>query len=313
VLKPEKADTWTVGAVIRSPLDSGPLSRLNLTVDYFNITINDPISIIGSGAQLARCVSPNYNSAAAGVAGGATSAAQLNDPAVRARAQAAHNNPESTCAGVFRNASTGVNNWFGQYNSADVVGTYGNEGLVKMSGIDANLSWSMNAGPGMVFANLNGSYNLDFSIRAFDGQPLINYVGTTGTGALGVSTGSSFKYRLFGVLGYRWGPASISMQWQHIPKTEDGNEALFLNGLAPAGSDQSGLPAYNLFHLNASYEVNDSLRLRFGVDNVFNIAPPLTNVDVNINRSLGELPGGAYSLFHDTLGRRFSFGATVSF
>lgn len=40
---------------------------------------------------------------------------------------------------------------------------------------------------------------------------------------------------------------------------------------------------------------------------------PLTNVDVNINRSLGELPGGAYSLFHDTLGRRFSFGATVSF
>jgi outer membrane receptor protein involved in Fe transport len=171
----------------------------------------------------------------------------------------------------------------------------------------------MNAGPGMVFANLNGTYNLDFSIRAIDGQPLINYVGTTGTGALGVSTGSSFKYRVFGVLGYRWGPASISMQWQHIPKTEDGNEALFLNGLAQAGSDQSGLPAYNLFHLNASYEVNDALRLRFGVDNLFNIAPPLTNVDVNIDRSLGELPGGAYSLFHDTLGRRFSLGASISF
>jgi len=313
VLQSEKADTWTVGAVIRSPVNSGVLSRLNLTVDYFNITINDPISIIGAGAQLLRCVSPNYNAAAAGVAAGATSAADLNDPAVRARAQAALDNPASTCAGVFRNPSTGVNNWFGQYNSVDVVGTYGNEGLVKMAGIDANLSWSMDAGPGTVFMNLNGTYNLDFSIQAFDGQPLINYVGTTGTGALGVSTGSSFKYRLFGVLGYRWGPASISMQWQHLPKTEDGNEALFLNGLAEAGSDQSGLPAYNLFHLNASYEVNEALRLRFGVDNLFNIAPPLTNVDVNINRSLGELPGGSYSLFHDTLGRRFSFGATVNF
>src|SRR5690606_18016292 len=45
-LRSEKADTWTVGAVIRSPLTSGALSRLNLTVDYFNITINDPISVI---------------------------------------------------------------------------------------------------------------------------------------------------------------------------------------------------------------------------------------------------------------------------
>ena len=171
----------------------------------------------------------------------------------------------------------------------------------------------MSAGPGTVFVNVNGNYMTDFKIRAFDGQPLIDYVGTTGTGALGVSSGSSFEYRLLSVLGYRWGPASISMQWQHIPKTEDGNEALFLNGLAPAGSDQSGLPAYNLFHLNASYAVNDLLRLRFGVDNVFNIAPPLVNIDVNIDRSLGQLPGGVYSLFHDVQGRRFSLGANLSF
>lgn len=312
-LRPEKADTWTVGAVIRSPLASGPLSRLNLTVDYFNITIKDPISVVGPGAQLLRCVSPNYNPAAAGVAAGATNAAELNDPAIRARAQAALANAESTCAGVFRSPSDGVNNQFGQFRTADVIGTYGNEGLVKLSGIDANLSWSLPAGPGTVFANLNGNYMLDFKIRAFDGQPLIDYVGTTGTGALGVNSGSSFEYRIFGVLGYRWGPASISMQWQHIPKTEDGNEALFLNGLAAAGSDQSGLPAYNLFHLNSSYQLNEAVRLRFGIDNVFNIAPPLTNIDVNIDRSLGQLPNGVYSLFHDTLGRRFSFGANLSF
>ncbi len=312
-LRPEKADTWTVGAVIRSPVDSGPLSSLNLTVDYFNITIKDPISVVGAGAQLLRCVSPNYNPAAEGVAAGATDAASLNNPEVRARAQAALNNPASTCAGVFRNPSNGVNNWFGQFNTADVVGTYGNEGLVKLSGIDANVSWSTNVGPGRLFANLNANYMIDFKIRAFDGQPLIDYVGTTGTGALGVSSGSSFEYKLFGVLGYSVGPASVSLQWQHLPKTEDGNEALFLNGLAPAGSDQSGLPAYNLFHLNSSYELNEAVRLRFGIDNLFNKAPPLTNVDVDIDRSLGQLPGGSFSLFHDTLGRRFSFGATVSF
>jgi outer membrane receptor protein involved in Fe transport len=313
LLRSEKADTWTVGAVIRSPFDSGPFSRLNLTVDYYNITINDPISIIGGGAQLLRCISPNYNPAAEGVAAGATNAAGLNTPAIRARAQAAINNPDSTCADVFRFRSDGVGGETGGFRVNDVISTYGNEGQIKFSGIDANLSWSVPAGPGRVSLNINGNYTLNSSIRAFDGQPLIDYKGTTGTGALGVSTGSSFKYRLFSTLGYNIGPASISMQWQHIPKTEDGDEARFLNGLSPAGTDNSGLPAYNLFHLNASYVVNETLRLRFGADNVFNIKPPITGIDTNIDRSLGELPGGNYSLFHDVQGRRFSFGATVNF
>src|SRR5690606_32013416 len=149
-LRSEKADTWTVGAVIRSPLTSGALSRLNLTVDYFNITINDPISVIGAGAQLLRCISPNYNSAAAGVAAGATSAADLNTPEIRARAQAAINNPESPCADVFRQRSDGVGGEVGAFRSGDVISTYGNEGQIKLSGIDANLNWSIGAGPGSV-------------------------------------------------------------------------------------------------------------------------------------------------------------------
>lgn len=311
-LRPEIADTWTVGAVIRSPLKGGLLSRLSLTLDYFNITIKDPISVLGAGAQLLRCVSPNYNSAAAGVADGASSPADLNSPEIRARAQAAINNPQSTCSGVFRNLSLG-NGDYGQFDSAEVISTFGNEGLIKLSGVDANLNWSAPVGPGTVSFNLNANYMIDFKIRNFDGQPLIDYVGTTGTGALGVSSGSSFKYRLLGILGYSLGGASASLQWQHIPATEDGNEAPFLNGLAPTGTSQTGLPAYNLFHFNASYRVNDALRFRFGIDNVFNIKPPLTNVDADYDPSLGQLPGGNYSLFHDTMGRRFSLGATVNF
>ena len=313
LLESEKADTWTVGAVIRSPFDSGPFSRVNLTVDYFDITINDPISVLGGGAQLLRCISPNYNPAAAGVAAGAANSAGLNTPEIRARAQAAINKTQSTCADVYRFRSDGVGGETGGFRVNDVISTYGNEGQIKLSGIDANLNWSLPAGPGRLSVNLNGNYTLNSSIRAFDGQPMIDYTGTTGTGALGVSTGSSFEYRLFGVLGYSWGPATASLQWQHIPETEDGGEAQFLNGLAPAGTDISGLPAYNLFHFNASYQVNEALRLRFGADNVFDIKPPLTGVDANIDPTLGELPGGNYSLFHDVQGRRFSFGANLSF
>jgi len=310
-LKSEIADTWTAGAVIQSPMRGGPLSRLNLTVDYFNIKIKDPISRLGEGAQFLRCISPAFNPAAEGVAGGATSAADLNTPAVRAAAQAALA-AGSTCSSVFRNASVG-NGQNGQVNSARMIGSYGNDGEIRLSGIDATMSWSMDAGPGTVFLSLNGNYMIDFKVKAMEGQPFVDYVGTTGTTALGVNSGSSFEYRIFGNLGYSWGPANLSLQWQHIPKTEDGGEAFFLNGLAPAGTDNTGLPTYNLFHLNGSYEVNEHLGLRFGIDNVFNIRPPLTGLDANIDPALGQLRNGGYSLFHDVQGRRFSLGANIRF
>ncbi|MBN9506043.1 MAG: TonB-dependent receptor [Altererythrobacter sp.] len=310
-LKSEIADTWTAGAVIQSPMRNGPLSRLNLAIDYFNIKIKDPISRLGEGAQFLRCVSPDFNPAAAGVAAGATSADDLDSPEIRARALAALA-AGGTCASVFRNPSTGQG-FTGQVNSPKMIGSYGNDGEIRLSGIDANLSWSMDAGPGTVFANLNANYMIDFKVKAMEGQPFVDYVGTTGTTALGVNSGSSFEYRIFGTLGYNWGPANLSMQWQYIPKTEDGAEAMFLNGLAPAGTAATGLPAYSVFHLNGGYQVNETVRLRFGIDNVFNIKPPLTNMNADYDAALGQLPGGGYSLFHDVQGRRFSLGANVRF
>jgi len=309
-LKPEVADTWTAGFVLRSPVNTGVLSRINLTVDYFNIKIKDPIGTVPVGGILLNCVSAQYNPAVSGVAGGVTDIAALNTPAIRARAQAALQ--QSTCPDVERSPSTGSGQ-NGQFNTANVFGTYSNDGGIKLSGLDAVLSWSGDVGPGSVFASLNGNYMFDFSVQQLAGQPFIDYVGTTGTNALGVNSGASFEYRIYGNLGYNLGPANISLAWQHIPKTEDGGEANFLNGIGTAGTDANGLPAYNLFSLSGGYTVNENVRMRFGIDNLFNKRPPLTNVDVNVDPALGQLSGGSYSFFHDIQGRRFSLGATLSF
>jgi outer membrane receptor protein involved in Fe transport len=308
-LHPEVADTWTVGAVIQSPASSGPLSRLNLTVDYFNIKIKDPIGNSGGGGVLLHCVSPDFNAAAAGVADGASSAADLNDPEIRARALAAI--AEATCPQVFRNPSTGGFGATGGFDGARVITTYDNDGVIKLSGIDATVSWSTDVGPGSLFLSLNGNYMLNFSVQPFTGSPLLDYVGTQGTGLKGVNFGSSFEYRIFGTLGYSWGPANVSLQWQHTPKTDDSGDVNFHNGLAPEKNNIAGLPAYNLFSLNGGYELNEHLRLRFGVDNLFNKKPPITGYV--IDPAEGQLPGGSYSLFHDVQGRRFSLGANVRF
>lgn len=307
-LKPEVADTWTVGAVIQSPISSGPLSRLNLTVDYFNIKIKDPIGNSGGGGVLLRCVSELFNPAAAGVAAGATDAAGLNTPEIRARAQAAIQ--ASTCPDVFRTPTNAFGST-GTFDGARVITTYDNDGLIKLSGIDATVSWSSDVGPGSLFLSLNGNYMLEFAVQPFTGTPMLDYVGTQGTGLKGLNYGSSFEYRIFGTVGYSWGPANLSLQWQHTPATEDSGDVNYYNGLVDEKNNIAGLPAYNLFNLNGSYELNEHLRLRFGVDNLFNKKPPITGYVLEPGE--GQLRGGSYSLFHDVQGRRFSLGANVRF
>jgi outer membrane receptor protein involved in Fe transport len=317
-IKPETADTWTLGAVIQSPASSGPLSRLNLTVDYFNINIKDPIGRQLAGGIVLQCISSQYNPAVDGVAGGAQVSisgdaeqdkvaidSAINNAAVRAAAQAAIQN--STCPLVPR---TGQN---GALSGADVTGVYLNDGGIKLSGIDANLSWAIDAGPGTIFTSIAANYMIDFKLQAFAGQPWIDYVGTTGTNILGVNSGSSFEYRIFGTLGYSWGPANMTLQWNHIPATDNGSNANFRNGLSATPVNNTGLPAYNLFSLNSSYQVNDTLTFRLGIDNLFNKRPPLTGRLREWDPSIGQVQGGGYSLFHDIQGRRFSLGANLQF
>ncbi|HEY6816191.1 MAG TPA: TonB-dependent receptor [Croceibacterium sp.] len=308
-LKPEVADTWTIGAVIQSPTSGGPLSRLNFTIDYFNIKIEDPIGNSGGGGVLLKCISPEFNPAAAGVAQGATSAAGLDTPAIRAAALAAIQ--QASCPQVFRTPTNASANQFGAFDGARVITTFDNDGVIKLSGIDATLSWSTDLGPGSMFLSLNGNYMLDFTVQPFSGAPALDYIGTQGTGLKGVNFGSAFEYRIFGTVGYSWGPANVSMQWQHTPATEDSGDVNYYNGLAAAKNNIAGLPNYNLFSLNGSYEFNENVRVRMGIDNLFDKKPPLTGYF--IEPAAGQLQGGSYSFFHDIQGRRFSLGATLRF
>jgi outer membrane receptor protein involved in Fe transport len=309
-LKPEIAETLTLGAVIRSPFDAPLLSRINLTVDYFKIKIKDPIGDIGSGGVLLRCISPDFNPAAVGVAAGATDASGLNTPAIRARAQAAIQ--QAACPSAYRNPTDSTGN-FGGLNTARIYSTYDNDGLIELSGIDATLNWSGDVGPGTIMANVNFSYNLDFKVSGVAGAPLLDYVGTMGTGVKGVNQGSSYQYRMFSTLGYVWKGLNVTLQWQHTPSIEDSGDVAYFNGRAAAANNITGTPAYDLFNLNGSYQLNSTIRLRAGVDNLFNRQPAIVGAVTNPNAATGQVSGGGYSFFQDQLGRRFSLGANFKF
>ena len=128
-----------------------------------------------------------------------------------------------------------------------------------------------------------------------------DYVGTTGAGENGLNA-NVFEYRAFTTFGYAVGPLQVSLQWQYYPKLDLPNPP------------NEGWSSYNLFHLNASDQVNEGMGLRFGVDNLFNKAPPVGNYNPNPNPATGQLAGGSFlSPGHDTNGRSFWLGANVRF
>jgi outer membrane receptor protein involved in Fe transport len=287
-LRPEVADTWTAGVVIQSPFQTPALSRLRLSVDWFSIKIKEAIGF-SPGAALQTCFDPFYNPA---VAGAGSNAAQAAAAAAAAQCDGVAYQP-----GPFPGSAPGLGN---------IIMRYTNAGSIDLQGIDAQLDWAMDVGPGTVNLNVVGSHFLHYKVAELASNPLVDYTGTFGTSSAGLS-GAAYEYRLFSTLGYTLGGTSLALQWQHTPAVEDSSEALF-------ETPTTGAPAYNLFNLVGSHSLTENMVIRFGVDNLFDKAPPLTGVNTSANPEVGQLPGGSFNgSYYDTLGRRFFIGANVKF
>lgn len=296
-LEPEKADTWTAGIVVQSPFASGPLQRLRFTADWWSIHLTDAIGVTSAGIALQQCLDPFYNTAVAGAANGTVFNTANQTVTLSPQAVQAANNP--FCSGIRYDPLPAL-------GAANFDVTYVNAGEVDLSGIDAQLDWGIDVGPGTFTVNALVNYYLKYKSRELASNPFVDYVGTLGTAQNQLNPGA-FRYRVLTTLGYGIGPARVSLQWQHLPGVEQ--EAAAVNP-----TTFSGYPSYDLFNLNASYDLTDDIGLRFGVDNLFNTRPPIGNVNTAANIAVGQLPGGGFnSSFYDTNGRRFYVGANIQF
>ena len=279
-LVPEKANTWTAGVVVQSPFDGGPLSRLRLSVDWFDIRVTDAIGAQTVASALQQCFDPTLNPLVA------------SDPAAAAATQFCQNVPRT-----------------GTGNLGNVFTTYVNNGRFHVQGIDTQIDWAADLGPGTLNVNLVANYLIDFESAALPTLPLVDYVGSFGPGENGLSGGGAYEYRFLANVGYTLGAATLGFQWQHWPGYEDTAEVL---GGAPTPT--TGAPAYNIVNFNGSYQVTEDVGLRFGVENLFNKAPPLTGVNTAADVTLGQLRGGSFAPgVYDTNGRRLYLGANIRF
>ncbi len=272
-LKSENAETWTAGAVFQSPFeDIKALRRVTLSVDYYQVVIKGAIAPATTAITYQECfnvygTNPNF------------------DP----------NNPY--CKLILRSPINGF--WLA------TNAQYQNLGEIKTSGVDSQLDWSMETGgPGMVFANINFNYLAAYDVQQVSGGPIFHYAGTIGSPITAPPYGAQFRWKLFSTLGYRIGPASVSMDWRHLPGAKNvGLVTSPTSGQLPTGS-------YDVFGLQGSWNITSHFEVRAGIDNLFDKQPLAVGVWPGVTNNAGVTDiAGSY----DEIGRRFYMGFTARF
>jgi iron complex outermembrane recepter protein len=253
-LRPEKSDTYTIGAVISPPF----IRRLNITVDYFKVKVNDAI------------IQPNVDQ----VLNDCYSTLDLANP---------------SCQAVVRDASGQIN-----YVSTQWLNT----GFLKTSGIDAQLDWrvplpsaiSLMGNPAQLSIQAVASWLFNKTQKTLTNttpQDCAGYYGagcSSGTGGLILP---DFKLNLAGTLNS--GPVSWRVQGRMI-----GSLDAYKTITTTAGK----IPAVWYFDSTVTFDINDRMSWTIGVNNLTDKQPPIFGTtyvgDANTDVSLYDVAGRRY-------------------
>ncbi|MEO6341262.1 MAG: TonB-dependent receptor [Caulobacteraceae bacterium] len=236
-LEPEKADTFTVGAVWQPSFSHPLLSRVRASVDYYDIKVTKAIAAINGSIIFQKCFNQDGS-----------------NPSLDAA------NPN--CGAIIRQTSTGL--------PLQVNTPYGNIGALKTSGIDFQVDWGVDLadvglGKGSVAVNLVGTYLREFNIQAVANSPFLDYAGTIGNSTVGTGTFPRWKATM--TTTYAVGPGSLGLRWFYIDGMKD------FTAISSPSSRRVGTPGYMRFDLFGSYALNKMISLRAGVDNLANKDP----------------------------------------
>lgn len=183
-LTPEKANTYTIGAVF-SPRDAGPwLSGLSLSVDYYHIEINDAIATIPVTLSLSKCFNGDGSN-------------PTYDPA------------NYYCKLIGRTPTSG--------GITNALMPYLNIGGYRTSGVDVQFDWSVPVAANGLRLGLSTvvNYLKSFEIQNEPGSPFQEFAGTTGGQAplprWRATTSLSFGNRSVGAL----------LRWRHLGGMRD--------------------------------------------------------------------------------------------
>ncbi len=281
-LKPETSDTYTLGFVLQPSF----LPGFNLSVDWFDIKVDDYISGIGADTIINNCLdtlSSYY------------------------------------CGLVHRDSAGSL------YLSTDgyIVDTTLNTGSLHTSGVDvaANYRTGLETfgleGWGSVSANFTGTWLDKLETQSLPGGDTIDCAGFYGAicSNLGGSTTPNPEWRHKFRVEWKTplpGDIALSAQWRYIAAVDldvTSKQAALYDPTSAYATDLK-LGSRSYLDLLATFTLRDNYNFRIGVNNVLDKDPPLTGAS---NCPTGSCNGNTYAQMYDTLGRYVFIGLTADF
>ncbi|AYG95818.1 TonB-dependent receptor [Brevundimonas naejangsanensis] len=271
-LTPEESDTLTLGVVFTPEF----LPGFNMTLDYFDIQIDNLVSTIGAQNSLDACYSSGLAAA---------------------------------CANIRRNSNGQL--WVGTGN---VIDLNTNIGGLSTSGVDVAVNYNMDLGDfgwdragtlgfamvGTWLDKLETDTGLGFANSKYDCAGFFaNQCGVPNP---------EWRHRLRVDWGTPIEGLNVNGTWRYYGGSEIavlGADGSLDN--SPTTRIDREFDAINYFDLAATWQARDNVSVRAGVNNVFDTDPPLSySVGTTGNNN-------TYPQLYNAMGRYFFFGVTANF
>ena len=238
-LTPETADTYTAGVVFTAPPDHPLISRMRLSLDYYDISVKKVIGVLPGGLSLDKCFNLDGSNPT-------------------------YSNSNQYCQLLTRDPVTG--------GITSLLQVTANLGALKTRGIDAEFDWSFGLDSlrmplsGVVELKTVASRLIDYEVQALPGGTFSDYTNTVSP-PTGGSYGSLPRWKDVTTIGYLQGAWSAGVRWRYVGAMRS------LDTVSNPQSTTPGTTAYSLFDLFGSWEVSDHLTLNAGVNNLMNREP----------------------------------------
>jgi len=273
-LAPESADTLSVGFVFTPSF----IDNLSLTLDWYNIEVEDVINGIGADLILNTCLD-----------GG--------DP--------------EFCSLVNRAPGSG-SLWLGQQGF--IINTNQNLGSLKATGIDTEINYNFDL-PGRggdIGINFVGSWVDELTTEPLPGFPKYNCAGLFGNVCGRPTPDWRHKAR------FTWTtqniPLSTSLTWRYVSEIDNENKVNNSNfSFGVFEATDARIKAYNYLDLAASYQWDTDLTdmtFRLGINNITDEAPPILGQDISVSVYVS---GNTFPQSYDVLGRYWFFNIQADF
>jgi outer membrane receptor protein involved in Fe transport len=290
-LKSEKADTWSAGFVFAGSgiSDNAWLRGFTGSVDWWKVNIKDAIQPYSADYAGWLC----YGQVT--VTTPAEAEAYVTGPG------------KESCDKVPREPTRGT--------ALSKRVAFDNQATIETSGIDVALNWSTQlqeiglGAPGRFGINTQATFLDYYRTKA---SPIsidipVDWKGSLGPNLVGTNPGA-YSYRINTNLNYSVNRASMNLGWRHLPSVWTAakayeNAVVANNAQVAAGGSGTLLGytksaeiktgSYNEFSLAGTFEVNDTLSLRAGIDNLFDVKPRLIGGVHEVTAAQTQVPAAA--------------------